>query len=182
LVAADEARDANPPNKAQAIKALVLAGLVADRRVEYADELKRLRAAETLTDRSRDRLEWAGVQAQIGYALFNQGQFREAEPVLHEALKEREAALGPEHSDTSAVLEHLADVLYREGKDAEAETSYRTLVALEEKVDGPDHPNTVVARINLAAVLDDEGKYAEAEAEDRTLIKTEEKLLGPGGS
>src|ERR1700733_4528823 len=179
LVAADEARNANPPNKAQAIKALVLAGLIADRRVEYADELKRLRAAETLTDRSPDGLEWAGVQSQIGYALFNQGQFREAEPVLREALKERQAALGPEHPDTLAVLEHLADVLYREGKDAEAEVTYRTLVALEEKVDGPDHPNTVVARINLAAVLDDEGKYAEAEAEDRTLIKIEEKLLGP---
>jgi tetratricopeptide (TPR) repeat protein len=179
LVAADEARDANPPNKPQAIKALVLAGLAADSRVEYADELKRLRAAATLTDRSRDGLEWAGVQAQIGYALFNEGQFREAEPILRDALKEREAALGPENPDTSAVLEHLADVLYREGKDAEAETTYRKLVALQEKVDGPDHPRTVVARINLAAVLDDEGKYAEAETEDRTLIKIEEKLLGP---
>ena len=179
LAAADEAQHSNPPNKAQAIKALVLAGSVADRRVEYADELKRLRAAETLTDRSRDPLEWAGVQYQIAYALFNQGEFREAEPIVREALKEREAALGPEHPDTLSALEHLADVLYREGKDVEAETTYRLLVTREEKVDGPDHPNTVVARINLAAVLDDEGKYAEAEAEDRTLVKIEERLLGP---
>jgi TolA-binding protein len=179
LVAADEAQNANPPNKAQAIKALVLAGLVADKRVEYADELKRLHAAEALTDRSRDRLEWAGVQFQIGYALFNAGQFREAEPILRDALKERETALGPEHPDTLAALKHLADVLYREGKDAEAEAAYRKLVALEEKVDGPEHPTTVIARIDLAAVLDDEGKYAEAEAEDRTLVKIEEKLLGP---
>ena len=179
LAAADEARDANPPNKAQAIKALVLAGLIADSRVEYADELKRLRAAETLTDRGRDRLEWAGVQFQIGCTLFNQGQFREAEPILREALKEHEAALGAEDPHTLSALNHLANVLYREGKDAEAEATYRRSVALEEKVDGPDHANTVIARTDLAAVLDDEGKYAEAEAEDRTLIKVEEKLLGP---
>ena len=121
LVAADEARSANPPDNARAVKALTLAGLAADSRVEYADELKHFRAAETLTDRKRDRLEWADVQFQIGYALFNQGQFREAEPILREALKEREGALGPEHQSTLFALNYLATVLYRQGKDAEAE-------------------------------------------------------------
>ena len=56
LVAADEARSANPPNNAQAVKALTLAGLAADSRVEYADELKQFRSAEALTDRKRDAI------------------------------------------------------------------------------------------------------------------------------
>jgi tetratricopeptide (TPR) repeat protein len=179
LVAADEARSANPPNNVQAVKALVLAGLAADSRVEYADELKRFRAAEALTDRKRDPLEWADVQFQIGYALFNQGQFREAEPILREALKEREDALGPEHQSTLFALNYLATVLYRQGKDAEAEAAFQTLAARDEKVSGAESRNTVETRINLAAVLDDEGKYTEAEAEERRLVKIEEKITGP---
>jgi hypothetical protein len=179
LVAADEARGANPPNNARAVKALVLAGLAADGRVEYADELKRFRAAEALTDRKLDALEWAAVQFQIGCALYEQGQFREAEPILREALNQRESALGPEHHETLSALSYLANVLYREGKDADGEAAYRTLATRDEKVFGPENANTVISRTDLAAVLDDEGKYAEAEAEDRTLVKIEEKITGP---
>jgi TolA-binding protein len=178
LVAADEARGANPPNNAQAIKALVLAASAADSRIEYADELKRFRAAEALTDRKRDAVEWANIQFQIGSTLFNQGQFREAEPVLREALKELEGGLGPEHPRTLSALDYLADVLYREGKDADAEAAYRTLVVRDEKVSG-ENSETLIPRSSLAAVLDDEGKYAEAEAEDRKLVKIEEKIDGP---
>ena len=178
LVAADEARGANPPNNAQAIKALVLAGLAADSRIEYADELKRFRAAEALTDRKRDAAEWANVQFQIGCTLYNQGQFREAEPVLREVLKELEGGPGPEHPRTLSALDHLANVLYREGKDADAEAAFRTLVARDEKVSG-ENAETLIPRSSLAAVLDDEGKYPEAEAEDRKLVKIEEKIDGP---
>jgi TolA-binding protein len=172
LVAADEARGTNPPNNAQAIKALVLAGLAADSRIEYADELKRFRAAEALTDRKRNAVEWANVQFQIGSTLYNQGQFREAEPVLRDALKELEGGLGPEHLRTLSALDHLANVLYREGKDADAEAAFRTLVARDEKVSG-ENSETLIPRSSLAAVLDDEGKFAEAEAEDRKLVKIE---------
>jgi tetratricopeptide (TPR) repeat protein len=163
----------------KAVKALALAARAADSRIEYADELKRLRAAEALTDCARDPLEWAGVQFQIGCALYNQGQFREADRILREVLKEREMALGAEHRDTLSALNQLAMVLYREGKDAEAEVDYRTMVARDNKVFGPEHPNTLGARDNLASVLQDEGKYAPAEAEDRELVKIKEKLLGP---
>jgi hypothetical protein len=179
LVAANEAQSGNPPNNAQAVKAFVLAARAADSRIEYADELKRLRAAEALTDCTRDPLEWAGVQFQIGCALYNQGQFRGADSVLREVLKEREMVLGAEHRDTLSALNQLAMVLYREGKDAEAEVDYRTMVARDGKVFGPEHPNTLGARDNLASVLQDEGKFAPAEAEDRELVKIKEKLLGP---
>jgi hypothetical protein len=57
LTAADEARSANPPKNAEAIKALELAAWAAEKRVEYADALKRLREAEQLTDRTRDSIE-----------------------------------------------------------------------------------------------------------------------------
>jgi hypothetical protein len=54
LAAADEAQRAGPPKNAEAVKAFELAAWSAEKRVEYADALKRLGDAEKLTDQTRD--------------------------------------------------------------------------------------------------------------------------------
>jgi hypothetical protein len=56
LAAADEARTASPPKNSEGIKALELAAWAAEKRIECADALTRLREAEKLTDRARDPL------------------------------------------------------------------------------------------------------------------------------
>jgi tetratricopeptide (TPR) repeat protein len=179
LTAADEAKSANPPKNAEAIKAFELAAWAAADRIEYADALKRLRSAEELTDRNRDGAEWARVQYGIGRVLFYEGQFRAAEPIDREALKEFEHNVGSENRETLNTRNDLANSLTRQGKSAEAEAEFRELIKMEEKVSGPENLRTLKVRANLAAVLDDEGKYAEAEAEDRVLVKLNEKLFGP---
>jgi hypothetical protein len=67
LAAADEAKRAGPSNNGEAVKALELAGWSAEKRIEYAEALARLRDAEKLTDRARDPLEWARVQYAIAF-------------------------------------------------------------------------------------------------------------------
>jgi hypothetical protein len=68
-----------PTKNADAIKALELAGWSAEKRIEYAEALARLRDAEKLTDRTRDPLEWARVQFAIAFVLYDQGQYGDAE-------------------------------------------------------------------------------------------------------
>ena len=179
LVAADEAQRATPPKSADAINAFELAAWAAEKRIEYADALTRLRAAEQLTDRNRDALEWARVQFAIGWVLYDEGQYRDAESILREVLRERERGLGPEHPDTILARHRLAIVLDYEGKNAAAETEYRAVLMLEEKVLGPEHLDTLRTRNNLAGVLVRQGRYAEAETELRALIKVRQKVLGP---
>ena len=108
LVAADEAQRSSPAKNAEAIKAFELAGWAAEKRIEYADALKRLRDAEALTDLTRDPLEWARVQFAIAYILYDQGQYSDSESILRKVLKERERALGPEHPDTLLTRHNLA--------------------------------------------------------------------------
>jgi cell division protein FtsB len=179
LAAADEAEHSGPAKKAEAIKAFELAGWAAEKRIEYADALKRLRDAEVLTDRTRDPLEWARIQFAIASVLHDQGQHSDAERVLREALKERERVLGPEHPDTILTRHWLAVALDYQGKNAEAEAEYLAVFKLEEQVLGPEHVETLATRSNLTAVLLQQGKYAEAEAENHALIKLEEKVVGP---
>jgi hypothetical protein len=179
LAAADEARSAKPPKNTETIKALELAAWSAEKRVEYADGLKRLREAEELTDRTRDPTEWARVQFAIASLLSDDGKYHEAEQVLRNVWSERERVLGPEHLDTLATRGSLAVALMLQGKYAEAEAENRAVLDLREKLLGPEHPDTLTTRNNLARVLYWEGKFAESEREYRTVIQLREALLGP---
>jgi serine/threonine protein kinase len=179
LAAADEAQRAGPTKNADAIKAFELAGWSAEKSIEYADALKRLREAERLTDRNRDPLEWARVQFAIAVILYDQGQYGDAERTFRIALQERERVLGSEHFDTQATRRYLETALFYEGKYAEAEAEARALLAIQEKVQGSEHPETLKTRNNLAGTLYAEGKYAEAETEFRAVVRLKERVFGP---
>lgn len=142
--------------------ALELAAWAAEKRIEYADALKRLRDAEKLADRTQDTAEWARVQFAIAWVLHDQGRYGDAEHILREVLTEQERTLGPEHPDTLATRNNLANALSHQGKYAEAETEYHAVLALKEKVLGPEHPDTLRACFDLARCLQGQGDIQEA--------------------
>ena len=179
LAAAAEAQRSGPEKNSEAIKAFELAGWAADGRVEYAEAVDRFRAAEKLTDRTRDSLEWARVQFALAYILDDQGRYSVTEGILRDVLSERQHALGPEHPDTLRTRLDLANSLYRQGKYAEAEVEYRAVNKLLEKVLGPEHPTTLRAGMGVANALDAQGKYAEAEADYRAVLEIQRRVLGP---
>jgi tetratricopeptide (TPR) repeat protein len=178
LVAAEDASSANPPRDTEAIKAYELAAWAADKQVESAQALKWLQAAEPLTDRTRDAMEWARVQYHISHVLEQLGKYRDAEERLRQVLTERLRVLGPENFDSLACENELANSLYFQGKYASAESEYRAVLKLKDKVLGPDHPSTLKTRNNVMSALTMQGKYVEAETESRAIIALKEKVLG----
>lgn len=179
LAAADSARKAVPAKNSEAIKGFVLAGLAAEKRVEYADALKHLREAEKLTNRTGDRLEWAAVQFAIARILHDQGRYPDEISVLREVLKEREQAFSPDDPQTLAPRNNLALALDFAGKYQEAETETRRVLELRRKTLGPEDPDTLGTEGNLAYLLFEQSKYTEAETEFRTVIRLQEKVIGP---
>lgn len=178
LQAADEARKAAPSTHKD-IQALVLAGLAAQKHVEYARAMEHFREAEKFTDRIHTPREWAEVQHVIADLTFDQGQYPEAEKMLRNVIEVRTHVLGSEHPDTLRSRNSLAHALWKGGKYTEAETDFRELIKREEQVLGPEHPDTLFSRHGLAITLDLRGKYAESAAQFNALIKTEERVLGP---
>jgi len=179
LAAADDARKAVPPKILDAIEAFQLAAWSAESRIGYADALKHLREAEKLTARTRDALEWARVQGSIAQVLDEQGQYREAESILREVVKEEARALGLEHAETLRTRTDLAVALVMQGKYIEAEAEDRAVLKSRERDLGSEHPDTLRTRHVLGVVLAKQGKYVEAEYEDRTVLRLREKVLGP---
>ena len=178
LQAGDEARKASPSKVKDVLQTLILAGLAAQKRVEYARAMEHFREAEKLTDRAHTLAEWAEVQHVIANLTFDQGQYPEAEKMLRNVIEVRTHVLGSEHPDTLRSRNSLAYALWKGGKYTEAEAGFRELIKREEKVLGPEHPDTLFSRHGLAITLDLRAKYAEAEAQFRALIKTEERVLG----
>ena len=62
---------------------------------------------------------------QIGYYLYYQGRYEEAEPLYKRALEIRERVLGPDHPDTATSLNNLAILYDNQGRYEEAEPLYK---------------------------------------------------------
>jgi tetratricopeptide (TPR) repeat protein len=99
----------------------------------------------------------------LAYNLHLQGRYKEAEPLLRQALAVREEVLGPRHPDTARSYNRMADNLEAQGRAREAEPLYRQALTTREEVLGPRHPDTARSYNNLAYNLLTQGKAQEAE-------------------
>jgi len=122
--------------------------------------------------------EAAALLNNAGIYLNNRGQFREAEPLLQDALTIGETRYGRDHPDTYFLLNNLA-VLYRnQGKYDEAEPLYQRALTIREKALGPEHPETARALYHQANLYYDQGKYEEALPLYQRALTIREKVFG----
>jgi tetratricopeptide (TPR) repeat protein len=173
--------ESSPNNgpKSDIVAALELAGLAAQRSIEYDRAMQHFRDAESFTVRSGDLEQWAILQQYIADLLIAQGKYGDAEKIYRGVIQVRSAAVGPDHPDTLDSRHRLIYALTRQSKYAEAETEARNVLRSREKLLGPEHIDTIVSRYNLAEPLVEQGKYGEAESLYREVIRLSEKVLGP---
>jgi eukaryotic-like serine/threonine-protein kinase len=126
-----------------------------------------------------DPLTVAKLQARLGVAQLNLGQFGRAIPLYRAALRTREATLGPDHPDTLAVRSDLAEAYRFDGRTAEAIALEEETLRLRADTLGPDHPDTLGSRNNLAESYRAAGRTAEAIAMHEETLKARAATLGP---
>ena len=161
-----------------AIAAFELAGLSAQEQIQFARALDHFRAAAALTSRKRDPIEWARVQHEIAYVLYELGQASDVEAILRDMAATHERVLGAEHPETSASRNNLAIALRAQGRNAEAEQEHRAVLTVRARVLSAEHPEALMSRNNLASALYSQGKNTEAEQEHRAALTLRERVLG----
>jgi CHAT domain-containing protein len=112
-------------------------------------------------------------------ALYQRGEYAEAAKIGERILAIREKSLGPEHPDTAASLNDLADQYVSMGDYARAEPLNQRALAIREKMLGPEHPDTAISLNNLASLHQAKGDYARAEPLYKRALAICEKTLGP---
>ena len=122
--------------------------------------------------------EWQEAAEMMGWALFSQGRYKEAEGMSRKVLEVRQQVLWAEHPCMLDTKTNLASSLSFQGKYAEAEIILREVLAVMRRKVGPEHPNTLATAANLAACLASSGKSAEAEKIEREVLAAEQRVLG----
>lgn len=164
------------------IDALVLAGQAAEALGQYDEAATRYRAAAARTSAQGNVLQWADVQNRLGWLLYLQGHYAEAERTMAPVWRACQAAGKTEDPIALTARHRWASTLLATGKAAEAEQEFRALLPIRRRVLGAENPDTLGTWNNLATALDQQGKYAEAETEHRARLTVEERALGAGSA
>jgi tetratricopeptide (TPR) repeat protein len=88
----------------------------------------------------------------LGYALWEKGEYGKAEPLLLQALEICQRQLGQDHPDTATSLNNLAELYKSQGRYEAAEPLFVRSIEIAEKVLGLNHPNTQLYMRNLESM------------------------------
>jgi tetratricopeptide (TPR) repeat protein len=99
----------------------------------------------------------------IGNLYDFNGCYKEAEPLLKQALEITRKIYGEYHPQVATSLNDLAELYRKEGRYDEAEPLYKQALEITRKIYGENHPDVATSLNNLAGLYNEEGRYDEAE-------------------
>jgi eukaryotic-like serine/threonine-protein kinase len=115
----------------------------------------------------------------MGRLRSEQSRYRDAEPLLREALEVRRRVFGNDHPAVGTTLDQLAEVLRLDGKLPESEAMFREAIEHGRRILGDDHP-TIANRLgNLANVVGNQGRPGEAIEINRDVLARKTRIYGP---
>ena len=123
--------------------------------------------------------EAARLLNQAGTYLRERAQYKQAEPLLTQALTIQENIVGPKHPDVAITLNNLALLYQAQGQYERAELLMQRALAIREEMLGPEHPDTASSLNNLARLYRTQGQYEQAEPLIQRALAIREEVLGP---
>jgi serine/threonine protein kinase/Tfp pilus assembly protein PilF len=120
----------------------------------------------------------ARLMNTMGRVYQNLGLYKDATPLITEALNTRRNLLGQEHPDLAESLDSLATLLYYKGEYKDAEPPYREALAMNRKLLGNEHAKVAENLNNLGLLMEAMGKFDESESLLRQALAMRRKLLG----
>jgi tetratricopeptide (TPR) repeat protein len=110
-----------------------------------------------------NRLDIATSLFRLGTLYYQQGRYRNAEPLMKQALAIHKSELGDRHPSTATSLNNLAALYESMGRYAAAEPLYLESLAISKAELGDRHPDTATSLNNLAGLYRAMGRYEAAE-------------------
>jgi serine/threonine-protein kinase len=123
-------------------------------------------------------LSRARMMDTIGQTYFKLGLFREARPLLEEALALRRSGLAEGSVEIAQSLHHLA-VLSQVEHRPEAESLQQQALAAEQKANGPESPDGAAILNSLGSLYAARGELDKSEPFFQRSLAIREKIFGP---
>jgi non-specific serine/threonine protein kinase/serine/threonine-protein kinase len=128
---------------------------------------------------ARDPELRAKMMGTMGHVYLNLGLWKEARPLLENAIQVQRQSAAPMDAATLQSMSMLSFVMLREGRYSEAEKLLRETIEGQRRMFGPDNIATLDSTRTLASTLEFAGRYAEADKIQRDALARERKALGP---
>ncbi|PVF91854.1 hypothetical protein CPB86DRAFT_830363 [Serendipita vermifera] len=119
------------------------------------------------------------MRGNLGAALSECGEWKEAEEIQREVLELRKEILGPRHPDTILAMDDLASTLDDRGQLEEAERMRREVLELQKEILGPLHPNIIQTMYSLVYTLHERGQLEEARKMAQEGLELHKEIQGP---
>ena len=129
------------------------------------------------TDGVKDEGLWR-MWATIGYVLWEEGRWKEAEELQVKVMEARSRVLGEEHPSTLNAMAYLALTYRNQGRWKEAEELFVEVMEARSGVLGEEHIDTLSAMGNLAVTYRGQGRWKEAEELDGKVLEEMSRVLG----
>ncbi len=121
----------------------------------------------------------ASLRLAFGGTYFRLGQLAEAEKDFRRAVTLRRAAFGPEHVDTLAAQQQMAEFLAGIKKYQDAESVARETWLAQQRILGAENRNTLNTLSAYIEALCEQGKLEESEKLARQRLQTCQRVFGP---
>lgn len=140
-------------------------------------DVAKLRRMTPRTKRVARRLGCALVQ--FGEVLSQKGRYREAEPILLEAIDVLEHGFDRDHPEVATALNNLAVCYKYLARFPEAGALYQRALTILEGALGPNHPEVASIYHNLGGLEHAAGNWARGEPFARKSVRIRRRALGP---
>ncbi|MEV6821472.1 tetratricopeptide repeat protein [Nocardiopsis dassonvillei] len=142
-----------------------------------------LRSHHSVEGRNSEAWLWEPAGHRLlfraGKSLGECGRVQEAVSYCEQLVDHARHYLGPDHPDTFASRNNLADARGKAGDIIGAATAYEKLIQDELRIFGPDHPKTLKDQSNLTFMLSESGKSAGASTTYEKILQVQHRILGP---
>jgi tetratricopeptide (TPR) repeat protein len=116
---------------------------------------------------------------QLGEVLYRKGRYREAEPVLLDAIEELEHGFGRDHPEVATALNNLAVCYKYLARFTDAGALYQRALTILERALGPDRPEVASIYHNLGGLEHAAGNWSRGEPFARRSVRIRTRALGP---
>ncbi len=131
------------------------------------------------TEFRTDSLLQAKLLGAIGRTYSGLGLVQEATELCRKSYDMLRDALGPEHADTLAAMQDLADAYHAAGRWEESLPLKKETLRLRKDVIGPEHPDTLKSMSSLAESYRDAGQLEQALSLHEEALRLRKEKLGP---
>ncbi|MBE9114336.1 tetratricopeptide repeat protein [Lusitaniella coriacea LEGE 07157] len=111
------------------------------------------------------------------HQLYKQGQYANAIPLAHSAVKIHEKVLGSEHPRTATSLNNLALLYLAHGQYKESEILFQRALGIREKRLKSDHPQIAATVNNLGTAYRAQAKYHQAGQLFKRALELRQEIL-----